>query len=201
MYSWLFLIFSMLVAVPAVFAEESPLPLVKKYYPLQVGATWQFDMKVQGNSIKMTNRVAKLENIDGVPLYRVETAIHGQTSATEHLSQTEQGLFRNRFNGIELTPPLPLLKNPVELGESWKTKVEMGDQTVEISCAVADAEEKISVPAGEYHAVKLTVETKVDGAQILSDYWFAADIGIVKQYLDIGGQIIEIELREYQALP
>ena len=166
------------------------------FYPLHQGAAWHYKMiDSKGNERDMTNKVAKLENIDDRQLYRVETLLDGQIVATEHLSQTPKGLFRNRFNGAVLSPPLPLLKNPIQRGSKWETKTLIGAQELTIRCNVEA--DQVEIPAGKYKAVKLTVATSVDDTKILSDYWFAANVGIVKQEMDIGGQKVKIILQKY----
>ncbi|MGD9634067.1 MAG: hypothetical protein AB7I57_21895 [Pirellulales bacterium] len=179
-------------AQPSASADK---PTAAAYYPLAVGNTWQFEMTTAGTTRPVEFRVAKLETIDNVPMYRVDTVISGNFAASESLAANTKGLFRYRYNGIEIAPPILLLRNPVRIGDSWSTETQLGDQKLTVTCNVT--EEKVSVEAGDFRAIKLVVETTVDGTQIKSEYWLAANTGIVKQLLTIGGKLVEIKLQKF----
>jgi hypothetical protein len=171
------------------------LPAAAAYYPLAVGNIWQFEMTTAGATQPIEFRAAKLETIDNVPMVRIDTIMASNVVVSESLVANDKGLFRYRYNGIEIAPPIMLLRNPVRVGDSWSAETEIGGQKVTVSCRVA--EEKVSVKAGEFQTIKLAVETTADGVQIKSDYWLAADTGIVKQLLSIGGTVVEIELQKF----
>lgn len=171
------------------------LPPAAAHYSLAVGNVWQFEMTTAGTKQPIEFRAAKLETIDNVPMVRIDTVVAGNVVASESLVVNDKGLFRYRYNGIEIAPPIMLLRNPVRVGDSWSAETEIGGQKANVTCRVA--EEKITVKAGEFQTIKLAVETAVDGVQIKSDYWLSADTGIVKQLLTIGGTFVEMELQKF----
>lgn len=170
-------------------------PPAAAYYPLAVGNTWQFEMTTAGTTRPVEFRVAKLETIDNVPMYRVDTVIAENVTASESLAANDKGLFRHRFNGSEIVPPIMLLRNPVRNGDSWSAETQAGGQKMVVTCSVS--EERVSVKAGDFLTIKLAVETSVDNVRIKSDYWLAANTGIVKQLLTFGGTTVEIELQKF----
>ncbi len=81
-------------------------------YPLQVGNQWtQGHDRGQIQYSRLPDCQARIENDrDKLPLARLEASVNGNVRATEHLMQTEQGIFRYRNNDKEITPPICLLK-------------------------------------------------------------------------------------------
>jgi len=169
----------------------------ESYYPLQKGNLWHYDVEVDSVPIKMTYVVAKIETIDSERLFRIDTTVDGRVQSTEHLKHSTAGLFRSRFNGIEAEPPVQMLKSPIQIGDSWKARTKIGPQEIVVEAKI-EKTEKITVPAGEFEAIQAHVATDVDGIQVVSDYWFAVDVGIVKQEMVIGDQKIISKLREYK---
>jgi hypothetical protein len=167
------------------------------YYPLKVGTKWHYRVKTDDAEAKqMINRIAKIEKIDGKLLALLETVADDKVVATEHLSTTAKGVFRHRFNEMEISPPLCLLKYPVKKGESWESETKFGDTKAKVTCRAGT--EEIEVPAGKYKTVTVLVETLVDDTKISSTYWFAAGIGVVKQTADVGGKKLKMELEKVE---
>lgn len=169
------------------------------YYPLKTGTRWEYQVDLGNNQKRtMVNQIAKIENINGKDMARLETLMDGNVSATEHLTATNEGIFRNRFNGVEVDPPVCLLKYPVKEGTTWKGQTKIGDQQLDISGSEGKTE---AVQAGgtNYQAATAVVETTVNGMKISTKYWFAPDVGIVKQSLEFGGRTINMELVKFQA--
>lgn len=164
------------------------------YYPLKAGHQWHY--RVVGTPAKFSFRVAKIEITNGQSLAKVETIREGNVAATEHFSHTDKGLFRHRFNDAELSPPLQLLKYPIKKGESWESDIQMGTETMKVLCKVDT--ENVQVPAGKFDAVKVQVDTEVGGMEIHTTYWFAKDVGMVKQTFDIGGVKARVELEKFE---
>jgi len=179
-------------------AETAKAKAPPNYYPLKVGSKWHYQVEMgNGQKAVLVNEIAKIENIDGKDLARLETVGQGNVQATEHLSSNAQGIFRNRYNDLELSPPVCLLKYPIQEGETWTTQTKVGDLQLTIIGREGRTEE-VQVPAGKYQAVTAVVETTVDGKKIRTSYWFAADVGIVKQTIDLGDQVINRQLVKYE---
>jgi hypothetical protein len=168
------------------------------YYPLKPGTKWFYELNAGDKKIKVHNQVAKIETIDGNKLALVETVINGTVSATEHMTTTDKGVFRHRINGIELAPPVCILKYPFKKDETWEVETTVGAEKLTIKAKAVDSEE-VTVTAGKYKAVKADIDTTVQGMQVSATYWFAPDVGVVKQVMKINGQDITLELDKFEA--
>jgi hypothetical protein len=166
------------------------------YFPLKVGTKWHYRAEVGGKMLQVTNRIAKIEKIDGKPVALLETVLGGQVTATEHLRATPKGVFRYRYNGMDVSPPLCLLRYPVKKGDSWESELKIGGEQLKAMCRVGT--EDIKVPAGKYKTVTSRVDADAGGLRISTTCWFAPGVGMVKQTADIGGQMITLELEKYE---
>lgn len=168
------------------------------YYPLKVGAKWHYRFTAGGGQTgKIMNQIAKLEKIDDQQLARLETVAQGNVVASEHLSNTAKGIYRHRYNGIEVSPPVCILRFPIKQGDSWGGESKVGDQTVKLTSRVG--EEEVEVPAGKYKTIKVQVDGEAAGVKIHTTYYFAAGVGVVKQFADIGGTQVTLDLEKYEA--
>jgi len=167
------------------------------YYPLKRGTKWTYRV-FSGNELKgqVTNQIAKIEKIDDQELARQETLAQGNVF-TEHLSSTDKGVFRHRLNGLETTPPFCLLRYPVKQGDSWTSESKVGDQATKLSCRVG--EEEVAVPSGKFKAVTVLIESEAGVVKVRTTYWFVANIGFVKQLIEIpGSNPITLELERFE---
>ena len=170
------------------------------YYPMQAGAQWHFNVQVGDNSFKAVSKIAKIESIDEVPLARLEAYIDGELKATEHLNQTDKGVFRHRNNGKEITPPICLLKYPIKAGAKWEGDITVGTETGKYYCEVQD--DDVSVPAGKFKTTRVSIrlESDVKGEKkvVNTKYWFVPNIGFVRQTVDAGDLHIVMELEKFE---
>ncbi|MBM4068273.1 MAG: hypothetical protein FJ271_04935 [Planctomycetes bacterium] len=166
------------------------------YYPLKSGAKWHYRVQVGGQERKIVFHLAKIETIDGQRLGRLETVADGRVVASEHLTSTAKGVFRYRYNGVEVAPPLCLLKYPVKDGDSWDSAFTVGTEKATATCRVG--REEIEVPAGKFKAVTVSVTADAANMKVSTTYWFVAGMGVVKQTADIGGNAITLELEKLE---
>ncbi len=168
------------------------------YYPLEVGNQWHFQLDAgTGVKTKLINRIAEIETIDGVELARLETLTNGNVVATEHLRKTSEGIFRHRYNGAKIVPPICLLKFPVKDKENWESDTKIGKVALKVQSSVTrDAAE---VPAGKYQTLKVKIDADQSGVKVTSTYWFADQVGIVKQTFNINGTEVIVELEKFQS--
>src|SRR5262249_19632821 len=96
------------------------------YYPLQVGNTWHY----KAGDTKFSQKVVKIDVIDGVPGARLETQVDGKTVATEHLGVKEDGAYRFTLEGKRAEPPVRFLKLPPKKGDTWTVESKVGGKTV-----------------------------------------------------------------------
>ena len=173
----------------------------KSYYPLKVGNKWTYQIEsdaVAKGSSKLMNQIAKIEKIDGVSLSRLETTAKGKVVASEHLSITDKGIFRNRYNGTEVSSPICMLKFPIKKGSTWKVESKVGEEKLSVSCK--SDEEEIEVPAGKFKTVKVVMDAEVVGAGIIvsTTYWFSQGVGVVKQHVNINSMQFTLLLEKFE---
>ena len=113
------------------------------------------------------------------------------------MTATDKGVFRHRGNGVELSPPVCLLKYPFKKGDTWESETTLGNQQMKVKAKAVDFEE-VTVPAGKYKAVKADGEFAVAGFTANFSYWFAPDVGIVKQTQESNGMKVSFELEKYE---
>ncbi len=189
----------MLVLGTAAAAEQAADEKEKSadYYPLKTGMAWFYDVKADGQKSKVKSQVAKFETLDGKPVALVEMVVDGMVNSTMHMATTDKGVFRHRVNGVELAPPVCVLKYPFKKNETWETEAIVGSEKLTAKSTAVGSEE-VTVPAGTYNALKATLETTFNGQQSTFTYWFAPGIGIVKQTIVSDGKTITLELEKYE---
>jgi hypothetical protein len=168
------------------------------HWPLKAGNVWRYQAMANGQQFPMQLQVAKIEVIDGQPLARLESRVQDKVVASEHLSLTDKGLFRHRYNGIEVSPAVQLLKYPIKDGESWDIDVKIGGESFKGTCKVGSDE--VTVPAGKYKTVTILLEGKAGaGFDLKTTYWLAPGVGMVKQTAVVQGMNIQVELEKFEA--
>lgn len=169
------------------------------FYPLQVGSQWHFKVSVGENSANAVSRITKMESFNGDDLARLEASVNNSVIAVEHLKQKEDGIYRYRNNGVEITPPLPLLKYPINIKPKepmkWSGKMVAGADKG--SYAAEATEENVEVPFGKFQAIKVVIKLE-QGKGATTTYWFVKDIGFVKQTAEAGGLSIVMELEKFE---
>ncbi len=166
------------------------------YYPLQAGNQWTYQLTVNGNAQVMVSKIAKIETIDQLKLARLEADVGGNVGQTEHLLQNEKGIFRHRSNGLEVSPPLLLMKYPFKAGEKWGGDFTALGQKAKYTCEAG--EETVEVAAGKFKTARIVMNVEQNGVTIGTTYWFADNVGFVKQTVDINGINILAELQKYE---
>ena len=182
------------VAPPRLLADDKVKP--PEYLPLKEGLKWHYQLEANGQKLQIVTQIAKIEAINGESLARFETVVNGNVAASEHYSVTTKGIFRHRFNGVEIQPPVCVLKFPVKNGASWESEHKIGEQAAKMGCRVAS--EEVEVPAGKFKTVSVQVVADAAGMKITTTYWFAAGIGIVKQVAEIAGQKVDLKLEKIE---
>jgi hypothetical protein len=170
------------------------------YYPLEVGNKWHYELETTaGVKAKLTNQISKRETIDGVELALLETVTNGSVVASEHLQQTDAGVYRHRFNGSVMTPAFHFLRYPSKAGESWQSDTKTGSQLVKATCR--SSEEEVEVPAGKFKTIKVHVDAEVEGNKLTTTYWFANNVGVVQQSFELGGNGFTVRLEKHEKGP
>ncbi len=170
---------------------------VPNYFPSQVGNQWHYVVDAPGSpQAKISTKVAKIEKIDDQRLIRLETITQGKVVASEHLAADATGLYRHRIQGIESDPPVCIIKFPVMKGASWDTDSTVGPEKV--SGKTTLQLEDVTVPAGTFKTVAVTMDMKTGAQRIDSTMWYADNVGMVQQTIKIdGGNEISLKLEKF----
>lgn len=172
--------------------EKKPL----NYYPLKTGHTWHYRVDINGKMAMAASTVAAIEKIDGRDLARLEGTMDGKIIATEHLATTPRGIFRHQYNGIPTDPPFLLLRYPLKPGDKWEGTARLGKGRIEYTAVTK--EEMVETPAGKYSAVRVDFDLTEAGNRVATSYWFAPEVGMVKQTIDAAGVTVTLILDRFE---
>ncbi len=175
-------------------AQDLKLPADWEYYPLRAGATWEyqatggkkFSIKVSGLEKKGTDVCARLLGIDS-----------SNKETSEDVTIKADGVYRCAYNDNVLDPTLRFVKLPLKLGEEWDIEARLFNSPLKGKGKIADKEEMVKVPAGDYNCIRCDTTLETNNFKFLVTYYFAKDVGIVKQVLDTNGQQVTLELTKY----
>jgi hypothetical protein len=177
-------------------ADDEKIELkASEWYPLAVGTTWRY--KVGDQKLKIT--VAAHEKVGDVPCARLETTnAAGAIAGTEHVTIKEDGVYRLTYNGTKITPPLCFLKLPPKKGTQWKVKSKEGEAVTKGTFTL-DEEDDVEVPAGTYKTIVSKGDMTAGDKALTVTFYFASGIGMVKQEIAAGGQVLAVELAKFEA--
>jgi hypothetical protein len=170
------------------------------YYPLKVGTKWHYQLDAgTGQKVQLVSEIAGVESVRGESLSRLEVSANGRKlPSTEHLQSKKDGVFRFRVSGTDIDPPVCLIKYPLKAGQTSSIETSASGEKMKVDYSEGQPEE-VQVPAGKYQTIPCTITTVQGGAKTKNVYWFAADVGVVKQRMEIGPQTITLELTKYEA--
>jgi len=175
-------------------AAETP------YYPLQVGNTWNY----RAGENRFAMRVAKHEKVGDTMTARVEMLVDGKVRSSENIGVTADGVYRYAYSTTgsaaedkPATPPVRFLKLPPKKGDTWEVNSKCGNDT--IKGTLKAGEETVSVPAGKYEALTSSCDKmSAGGTDIALTYYFAQNVGVVRQVIEAGGQKVVFELDKFE---
>jgi hypothetical protein len=177
-------------------APAAPIPKERAktpdYYPTALGSKWVYKV----GETEMATEVTAVEAKKGARLATIATLVNGKAVATERLSVSANGVFRDRINKADLKPPLCILKLPLKSGDKWEVDSDVQGQAMKMALTVRESEE-VEVPAGKYKAVRVDADGTIAGTQTGVTYWFAPDVGVVKIRYTIAGNESIMELKSF----
>jgi hypothetical protein len=103
------------------------------------------------------------------------------------------------MNGVEVSPPLCLIKYPLKQGQTWESEMMTGSGPKAKVEGTQGGPEEVQVPAGKYRAIPCTIVVTAGTAKYTNVFWFAEDVGIVKQRSELGPQTVIMELTKFEA--
>jgi hypothetical protein len=171
-------------------AAETP------YFPLKVGDSWTYKM----GDTRFTRKVAKVEDVDGQPCALIETTIGNRVASSERIAVKADGVYRyttddNKDHKFE--PPLCFLKLPVKTGETWKVESSVAGTGKKVTGTFTTGEvAELKVGDKKYEKVVTVSSNDYDagGTKTKVTYYFAKDVGVVKQTVSVEGQEVVMEL-------
>jgi hypothetical protein len=180
------LLLLLLLAAPAGAGEE--VISLSEYFPLGDGFAWRYNsnlgevkssVAVEGDRVTVDSRSRRL---DIVQVYLISPEGVLLTSA-----RSDAFLFSSRRT---YHPFLLRFPAAVKIGQTWEWEgKEVVDRKTIIKSRVEGiikGREKVTVPAGDFDCLKVTVKTvSSDGTVSTSTQWLASGVGIVKAEVDI----------------
>lgn len=173
------------------------------YFPLNVGDSWKYrSTTADGKQSEFTIKVLSEQTEGGNTLYLVETVstfqpIHDWYSKPSGWVLMHREEYVKSGTKAEFQPTKQFLKNPLTSGDSWqwKGKGMMGLDIDESN--VVSGPESVSVPAGNFQAMKVSTKVVQGGAPVTKTYWYAKGVGLVKSMTDTGSVKSTTELIEH----
>jgi hypothetical protein len=163
------------------------------YYPLAVGNTWHY----RAGENRFAMRVARHEKVGDAMTARIEMLVEGKARSHENVGVTGDGIYRYSYEGKEAKPPVRFFKLPPKKGDTWTVDSKWGTET--IKGTFKTGEETVTVPAGKYETFTASCDKFTAGdTEISVTYYFAQNVGVVKQVIEASGQRIVIELEKFE---
>jgi hypothetical protein len=140
----------------------------------------------------------KTEEVDKYVGFFLKSTSEGKTTF-DHVVVMDEGVYRVSVAGTPITAPTPitpplLFFKPVQ---SWECKSVSGNKT--IKGIFTAKSENVSVPKGSFDAIVVSFRDGPENdRRIEIDYWFAKDVGLVKQRVKSKGNEMILELEEFK---
>lgn len=186
----------LIVASGATARADDAKPAHVDYWPIKQGNKWTYRMEVAGQTLEMVQTISKIEKRGEDDVAEFEASVNGEVLAREEISSTLKGLFRHSYNGMAITPAVNILRLPIAKGDKWEAEITIDSEKAKITFEAG--EEDVTVPAGSFHAITVLVDTEIAGQKVSGKFWFAANVGMVKQEFDLAGVAGVAELEQFE---
>jgi hypothetical protein len=178
------------------------------YWPFKKGSTWTLTTHVAERTIDQVVTVTDVTAGNGYTTATLDYKVNGQSVQGEKYQVSAAGIARAASGAgaaSPLSPPMPVVKYPMKAGNAWKWKGTLTQEGNVFTCngdLSVSGPETIKTPGGTFQAMKvhLVLTMSAQGKQftIPNDYWFAPNVGLIKQSANLNGVIIEGELKSYK---
>lgn len=172
-------------------------PKEDKYYPLKKGSTWEY--VTAGKSFRI--ELVEFEMVGDTLCAKLESILNGNTVASEHVAVKDDGVYRYKYNNIEINPPLKFLVLPAAPDKTWQVDSSAqtpGGEQLNLKGTFTTKAEPVKVPAGDYQTISSSSSSfEVMGQKLEMNYFFAPDVGMVKQIVKLGNSTVVVELQKY----
>jgi RNA polymerase subunit RPABC4/transcription elongation factor Spt4 len=172
------------------------------YFPLKEGNHWSYSMS---NGIKMTMTVKEFADVGNVRCAAVETTV-GMQSTREYLAADTQGLkaYMAQAQGQEFRydPPVLRIKLPFVEGQTWTSTMNQYGMPITTTFESLGTE-KIQTPAGAFECIKVksTLTTMPGQPPMVSVSYYAQNMGLVRQTIEMAGQEMVVTLESTNVKP
>jgi hypothetical protein len=165
------------IAAPAV------KPKAVYYHPTRVGDTRVYEFTNGDEKYEATEEITKVTDKDGVLQVICSWTRDGMAGAVNTVEVSERGVSEPSM-GVGVAPVRQALRLPAKEGESWSyelTKKLPARVTPPKLTFVTGKEEEVTVPAGKFRAIRVSVEMFSNGeVQGTMTYWHTPGVGLVK---------------------
>jgi hypothetical protein len=171
------------------------------FLPLDIGSQWDYKVGDQKVSIRVVKHetveiAAKKDEKQKITAARLEVT-GGDRKLNELVTVLGDGIYRFSAAGKELNPPLCFLKLPPKPGEKWTYEAMLDGMLLKGEFVTGTA--TVGVPAGKFQTVTSSCkEFQIGTQKVQLEYWFAPNIGIVKQKVHVGNHDIVLELEKFE---
>ena len=180
------------------------------YWPFKEGNTWTLLTKVRDQQVDQVVTVVNIAKKDGKTEARLEYKFrqNGQTIQTEIYQSDSKSLSRIASGpnaSGKISPPFPVVLYPLTDGKKWDWKGMItinGQEFKGVSKQTASGPENITSSAGTFKAMRvhvdLTVSSQGKDQKLINDYWFAPNVGLIKQKATLGGVEFDCALSSFK---
>jgi hypothetical protein len=166
-------------------------PTVKQnLFPFSQGSTWTYDSSVGLQNLTLVATVTGANVSGDQTIVTLRWTTNGNPSQEEMLYVTKDQVSRERSGPqgqLMLTPPLPMIKYPLEVGKSWTwsgTSAVSGRLIPQEPMIVRVVSiDKVHTAIGTFDAYRVEVASERVGGSTLPTItnWYAEGVGLVKQ--------------------
>jgi hypothetical protein len=188
-------------------------PEWRDYFPLKVGLKWTYlvndDAKKKDAKKKVVIEVereeayARKETKNGNIVeekYKgfILEISSGDKVQHDHVAVMESGVYRIHTAGTLINPPLLFFKFHIKSGESWTIDSISSNASIKGTCTLGV--EQVAVPyKGKHNAIFVSFSNDKPGDEKQEiKYWFAKDIGMVKQHVKTKNHEITLTLENFE---
>ncbi|MBI3827901.1 MAG: hypothetical protein HY291_00185 [Planctomycetes bacterium] len=174
-------------------SDEEGLLNTSEYYPLKVGTTWEYKTATQ----TLTAKVEAHEKVGDRLCAKVVTYLNGNPATAENISVRKDGIYRLAYNGQVVKPAVKVLPLPAKAGDEWKIDSIVLGQNLTGNYKTSE-EKGVKVEGGTFDTMAIASDdTEAGGVKISQKMYFAKNVGMVKQTMNLNGQAIAIELSKF----
>jgi hypothetical protein len=195
----------LLFAVTTATAAAQDKPIASPYYPLKVGNEWTYRagkglkesvvIRVDKEVTLELGKIDKDDKHEKAIGFRLRSSTGTEDVPEGEVAVLADGVYRFSTAGKAIKPPMRFLKLPVKAGDAWPIDSKTVDGKAIRGQFVTGTDTLQLVLAGkmvELPTVTVTSKDFTIGDETVSiTYWFAQNIGMVKQQVRIGKDAVK----------